>query len=168
MSKERRGSWFLTLIGVLLVLTSLGHMDSLLYWSRYQKEFSFLPELFVVIRYAGSWTQRVLGLFAGIGLICRNELSRRVIIALSVFNIITAYWKHPYDVFYQEMLKQRSTFEGALAQNGVAFDPVSLAWTVTISAVIFEVVTFGFLVWYLQRASIKEEFLNKRDADDIE
>lgn len=156
---EQRIDLAIAVVGWLIVLTSFGHMDSLTWFDRYRESFSFLSPETVSIRYAGSWIQRILGLLAGIGIIYRYGIARRTIIALSIFNLATAYWKHPFASFHKEMLARDLADPGFFERWGMPGTTfVSLTWHVTIAALIYEIACFSFLLYFFFRPDVKGRF----------
>ena len=158
--EKRRGlSFAITLVGWLIILTSFGHMNSLSLSSKYWQQFDFLPASFIVIRYAGSWIQRVVGLLSGIGIIFRNEFSRRTMIVLSLYNIVTAYWKHPLIVFQRQAAVWDIEWPHFFAQYGMPQMTFGrLAVPVAVMGVVYEWACFGFLLYFLTRPAVKSEF----------
>ena len=153
----------IVIFGVLIVVSSLVHMGKLagdLRW--YDKIFSYMPPWLMALRYCFSWMLRFVGLAAGFGILRRREWSRRVLLAIAVFTIITVYWKHPligFKLHAQYLDRQYADF---FIKNGVQRDLfASLATVSMVTNIVWEVVFNGVLMYYFTRTAVTRWFVTR-------
>ena len=95
--KERpRG---VTIFGILLIATSLMQITEWLmprYFNYYKEIFQPLPEHMIRLRYFISAIRRLSGSVVGIGILCRKDIFRKILLLIAAFTIFTLYWKHPF------------------------------------------------------------------------
>lgn len=146
------------IVGVLWVLSSLGQMITLCDWAWYQYTFSnqHLSDVMILVRYIGSWLQRILGLVGGMGLILQRRWAAKLVVFVSLFNIITVYGKHPYEAFVKQVAVFEQRYVGLFSQWGLEHMSVpTIARYVTITSCVVDVAAFGFFAYYLTRPRVK-------------
>jgi len=143
------GLAFLTL---LLVTASLFKLIRMTDFEYYQELYQQLPPYLINIRYVLSLLGKLLGLFAGIGLFYRNQLSRKVVIILSVISICILPWKYPYFVFENI---------ASITADGFASPPVPNHWYEVICYSLRDLVFSATFIWYLTRPKVKAFFLER-------
>ena len=133
------------IIGILWIAASLNRIIVVSNWPEYQHMFGYhyLPAAWVLIRYIGSLTQKVLGLIAGFGLVARQRWAAQTIIILSALNIVTVFWKHPYEAF-------RNASLGLAPKAEIVWFAVAMVWALN-------EVLFGLMIYYLTRPQIKAQ-----------
>ena len=117
-----------TLFGILLILSSLIHIQKLIHEiPLYVHYYSDLPPEWIVARYAFSWFQRLVGILAAVGILARREIARRLGIALGCFTVLTVYWKHPYAavLLHTQHLDKTLGFLLSWTGTGVTFSSVT-------------------------------------------
>jgi len=148
----------IVIISILWVASSLFQIWVLFNWQGYQHLFGnqYLPASWLLIRYTGSWIQRILGLIAGLGLWERRRWAAKIIIFLSVFNVVTVFWKHPYEAFRNASLglvPQSVIIK--LTQAHIPFS--SLLWFVVVLVWVMNELFFGFIIYYLTRPHLTSQ-----------
>jgi hypothetical protein len=151
-----------TILGWLLILSSFGHISTLLFgveW--YRSNFSYWPDWVFWSRYCFSWLQRLLGLTAGIGFLYGDKICRKIALAIAIFTITTVYWKHHYPAFQHHCQWMYTKFGGGLLGIAGADNP-AMRETCCYGAYLmncFGDVTFCLaLIYYLTLPSVKEYF----------
>jgi hypothetical protein len=71
-------------------------LEHILDFNHYLFMFQDLPPQLIVLRYWGSIGLRLLTLVAAFGMVMGKEGARRLMIYISVYTIVTIYFKHPY------------------------------------------------------------------------
>ena len=154
----------------LLIFSSLYQINTLIMerdW--YFMLYSHLPEWLMVMRYSFSWLQRILGLSAAIGMLMLKDFYRKLALVISVFSILTLYWKHPYTAFqkHTELLDKvfaantsLSNLFLKLSENGINISFSDL----TVASMLFhwflDIIFFGSLIYFLTRKEVKGQFLD--------
>jgi hypothetical protein len=148
----------IVILSILWTTSSVYQILILINWPGYQHTFGFqyLPASWVLIRYIGSLVQRILGLMAGLGLAGYRRWAAQTIIILSIFNIVTVFWKHPYEAFRNVSfaLVPRVVTE-TLEQVNIPFS--SFLWLVVVLVWVLNELYFGFMIYYLTRPHIKSQ-----------
>ena len=88
-----------SIFGILLVITSLLQLRTVMVYGQfgyYKQLFAPMSEQVLLVRYIVSMGLRILGLVAGIGVLSRREVFRKIILFNAYFTIFTIYWKHPF------------------------------------------------------------------------
>jgi hypothetical protein len=150
----------LAVIGSIFIITSLTQMLTLCHYSWYFHVFGgqYLPKTLVLIRYAGSWLQRILGLVGGLGLLFRYRWAAGIISAISAWSMITAYWKNPYAALKNMFVvaDQAHGYARAVANYGWPnFEITVLVWPTVIVLTIFNVLFFGGVLYYCNKPKIR-------------
>ena len=87
------------LIGFVVFLTVWELAQDILRYDVYQAMFAWLSPQETFFRYTFSIFSRELYILAGILVLLRKDVGRRILIFLSLFTVVTVYWKHPYHAF---------------------------------------------------------------------
>ena len=147
------------ILGGLFIISSLIQMHALLNFEWYKEVYRYLPGSLMIMRYSFSWIQRILGISAGIGLLYLNELSRKILLCISVFSILTLYWKHPFIAFqyHTEYLDRELGF--LFSHTGlphISFSSLVLPSLIVqdLSDILFN----GVVIYYLTRPKVKAMF----------
>lgn len=153
----------LVVFGVGLMVTSLLQMTTLVNADRYWYLFQHLPPMAIMGRYLVSWAARGIGLAAGIGILQRREVFRKMAIALGWVTIATVSWKHPYEGFARhisdlerQVPELRMLLSEALWQLGI--ERSTLTWIVVCVARAQEIALALLLIWYFTRSRVKAQF----------
>ena len=153
----------LVVFGVGLIVTSLSQMAALVEADRYWYLFQNLPPAAITGRYLVSWVARGIGLAAGIGIVQRREVFRKMAIALGWATIATVSWKHPYEGFARhlsdlELLvpEFRMRLSEALGQLGI--ERSTMTWMVVCTARAQEIALALLLIWYFTRSHVRAQF----------
>ena len=128
-------------------------------YNRYIYLFQDLPAQVVLLRYAGSWFWRILGLVVGVGLLFRKDICRKIGIGLCWYTIVTIYLKHPYaalDHAIQELVRQGAIDPGVWAAAGMSYP--AFVGTSVIMACSLDVLFFTVFIFYFQRADVRKFF----------
>lgn len=148
------------ILGVLLIYGVLYKLNGLKDYAYYKFLFQHLPETMIQIQYCLSISLRCVGLVTGIGLICRREFYRRTAIVLASVNLLTLYWKHPYEVFYHIAVFTEKGFPlpyPIIPKGEVLVHPM-FPW---ISLGIFSLIDVIFsvaIIYFLTRPDVKAQF----------
>ena len=158
MNNVSRGVRFL---GILFIASSLLQMSALGY-ARYQYLFQYLPVWMMLIRFIGSWVLRILGLIAGVGLLRGKEFSRKIILGISGYSLVTLYWKHPYDVVVHNLagnpvLGLWETMGFDIVGFNI-FGHLDFASYGVVFLCAEDALFFCFVLWYLNLGNIKKQF----------
>lgn len=162
MSKPKEAPIGVVLLGIGFMGTSLFHMVTLLDWGHYQYLFQDQPHRVVVVRYCVSWLLRFIGITAGFFLVRREEWSRRVIIAISVFTVLTIVWKHPYAGFARHTAYLDAQLK---SYNIVLPDSLTFSSFTGISVMvarIFDCLCAIFVAYYLSLPRVKSAFHSQK------
>jgi hypothetical protein len=152
------GAWVI-LFGALLILSSLVHMHKLLVEKGlYERYYSYLPAGLVAVRYSFSWVQRVLGILAGVGLLARKEIARKLAFFIGGFTILTVYWKHPYEAvrLHTQYLDQQLGHLLSWTGTGVTFS--GLTPLVVAALIACDIIFWAIFFYFFTRPSVKVQF----------
>ena len=137
--------------GAFMTLCALPNYD----WYKYC--LSDFDPAWIPLRYAVSWAQRLVGLIAGFGLIAHRRWAAQIVVYLSIFNILTVYWKYPYQSFIKQSIILNRDLGGMFAGIGVPeVNFTSHVMAAVVSAYLIDFLFFGFVVFYLTRPQVKE------------
>lgn len=149
----------IVLFGVLLVLSSLVHMHKLVADRQaYADYYGYLPTGWILARYAFSWLQRFAGILAGIGILARKEIARKLAFIIGGFTLATVYWKHPYPAvkLHCEYLDKQFGYFLPQAWTGISFS--SLAPLSVAALILCDIVFWGIFFYCFTRPSVKDQF----------
>lgn len=157
----------LVVFGVGLIVTSLLQITALVDAGHYWDLFQGLPPAAITGRYVASWVARGIGFAAGVGILQRREVFRKIAIALGWVTIATVQWKHPYDGFARHIsdLELRVPQFGALLREGfgqLGIERSTMTWIIVLIARAQEVLLALLLIWYFTRPHVKTQFRAKR------
>lgn len=147
------------LFGALLILSSLTHIHKLLAEKGlYEHYYSYLPTRLVAIRYAFSWFQRILGILAGVGILARKEIARKLAFFIGGFTILTVYWKHPYEAvkFHTQYLDQQLGHLLSWTGTGVTF--TALTPLVVAALIACDIIFWVIFFYFFTRPPVKCQF----------
>lgn len=124
------------------------------------------PRWAALLRYSFSWSQRILGLTAGCGILLHRELFRRLALVIACFTISTVYWKHPYAAYYLHTKRVMAQTNILFVQNGLPAIPFqSLVMPAMILNCLLDI---GFCLWlihYFTRPEVIAQFKNNGRTD---
>lgn len=149
-----------TIFGLLLIISSLVHIHKLIVdidW--YTSTYNYWPADLIVLRYAFSWFQRLLGILAGVGILMQKNPARLLAMGIAWFTMLTLYWKHPYPAFLlnaQNLDKQYGHIIAAAGVPGVSF--ASLAFVSLIVQFIGDIAFCSTLIYFFTRPPVKKQF----------
>ncbi|MEI7751265.1 MAG: hypothetical protein WCJ71_04145 [Candidatus Omnitrophota bacterium] len=147
------------IFGTLLILSSLVHMHKLAMEKElYEHYYSYLPVGLIGVRYAFSWFQRILGILAGVGLLVRKEIARKLAFFIGGFTILTVYWKHPYEAvrFHTQYLDQQMGHLLSWTGTGVTFS--SLTPFAVAALIACDVIFWAIFFYFFTRPPVKCQF----------
>lgn len=156
--------WGVAVLGFILISSSLVHMHKLLVdrlW--YMETYNYLPSWLMLSRYAFSWAQRIIGLGAGIGLLCRRNIARQMVIFIGWITMIFVFWKHPFPAWQKHVyyLEQQPAIRLLFAELGAPhFSIASVAWPALVVYYVLEIVFWSCFIYYLTRPRVKAHFLS--------
>lgn len=152
-----------TLFSILLIIYSLWQLLLVLDFPRYKYIFQFLPETSLLVRFCGSIVLRVLTIILATGILLYKNNFRKALIFLSVYNILTVYWKHPYETFvnwdryYQISPEKINTLIYRILGN-MAIDYQTIKMISVAAACISDVLFYGAIIYYFTRPRVKQRF----------
>ncbi len=149
-------------IGILWIVGSLGQMRVLtsFEWYQYCLSNQNLPAWLISFRYLISWTQRILGITVGVGLIAHRRWAATMAIFLSIFDIAAVYWRYPYQAFKNQSIVWDQRYGGMMAKFGyldIHFS--SYVMHAVILTYIVDILFFSFVLYYLTRPYVKERLI---------
>ena len=154
---------WVSLVGLFIVFISTVKIASLAQnWSRYRFLLRPMPENIIWLRYAGSLGLRVLGVIAGIGILRRQEMCRRLMIGLSSLTIVALHWKHPFYSFRPAMAIAHGWMAPLAARLGEPLPSleacVAGAWIPWMIVCSLDVALSSFLIFFFTRRDISKQF----------
>jgi hypothetical protein len=147
------------LFGVLLILSSLSHINKLVTEKDlYERYYSYLPAGLLAARYSFSWFQRIIGILAGVGILARKEMARKLAFFIGGFTILTIYWKHPYEAvqFHTQHLDQSLGHLLSWTGTGVTFS--GLTPFVVAALIASDIIFWSIFFYFFTRPSVKCQF----------
>jgi len=119
----------------------------------------FFPEHIILLRYLFSFSLRVVGIYTSIGLFFFRERYRMAVIFLCWFNILTLYWKHPYEAVYGSALStwKQFPFPGNYFMT-LSLTQEQLTWLWIGFFDLVEVTVNALVIFYLTRPKVKKIF----------
>lgn len=151
-----------TVVGILLFAGSMMKLGTVIDLSYYRILHSPLSEGTILFRYVGSVGLRILGIIAGIGIVYRKDLCRRLAIGLAVFTIAAIHWKHPLHAFKNVMASQHGQLEALAKLFGKPAPTLeamqSIAWIPRLAVCATDIAISAFLIVFLTRREISKQF----------
>lgn len=148
-----------TIFGAILIISSLGHMVTLLDFNHYVYLFQPLPGKIILLRYFISWALRIIGLISGIGILYLKNTFRKLALYLFLVTIVTVSWKHPYVGFQRHAAYLDQIFSYQMQLKGVVLPSFSsIAGIATMGARILDVLFAGIFIYYFTRLKVKGQF----------
>ena len=154
---DQQKLWGLKVLGFVFIISSLAQIRVIANYDWYQFCVSYLPPETIFIRYIISWAQRIIGLSIGAGLIAHRRWAAQLAIYLSVFEVMFAYWKYPYESFKIQCAVWDKQYGWMIKQAG--FPKIHFSSYVIYDVVfscVLHVLFFGFVLYYLTRPYVKE------------
>lgn len=156
---QKRRSRGVTICGVALILLSLNTIIALLDFNYYLYLFQYLPKELIIFRYFISWMDRSIEFILGVGILCLNDMARKLLIATRIFIIVTIHLKHPLQGLGNHI--QHLGREGLinikyLEAQGISFQ--KLTWMGTMGACAFDILIALFLIYFFTRPKIRAQF----------
>ncbi len=157
---QKKISAGVVIFGVLLILTSIWQAQKFLSFDNYSRVFQQLPQFFIVGRYIISITLRVLGFLAGIGLLLRKDIARKLALGIVIFTLFTLYWKHPYFVVYNYYkISFYFTQNPDMMTQFVLPETIKQYALVTLAVFyLFDIIFCSGLIYYFTRPKVKAQF----------
>jgi hypothetical protein len=164
---ERRAlSKGVVIFGVLLILSSISHMLKLsVERTAFDEYYSYYPAWLMPIRYYFSWLQRILGILAGIGILARKEIARKLAFVIGGFTVLTVYWKHPYEAvkLHAAHLDQQYGYLLTHLRENVfptTYDVTfsSIAPLGVAGLILCDFVFWGIFFYFFTRPSVRDQF----------
>jgi hypothetical protein len=145
---------------VSILLTSLMHMHKLIVERDFAFfAFSYWPHWLFMIRYCFSFGMRILGLTAAVGMLRLKEISRKIMLGISWFTILTIYWKHPYEGFKNHTAYLDEHFGYLLADYGFPqFTFSQFTKAAMVGTIAWDLFFFSLMIYYLTRPAVKARF----------
>jgi len=161
-SRNESNFWGISIFGTLLVLGALGwFMLSLSNFSFYEHLFRHLSREAVVSRYSLSVSARLIGLIAGIGILYRKNIFRRIGIYLCLSTLVSIYWKHPVVLFEQavyDLDAKTNNMFSVLQEHGISY--LDIAHISRFILCLLDVCFALCFIFYFTRPKVKEQFKN--------
>lgn len=151
------------LIAFLLVGRTMRHLWRLCVsgnFTTYQKLFNgFLSETEIMVRYTVSIGLRAAIVAAAIGLLFSHNVSRKALVGISWFAILTILWKHPYDILYRSALNiwEHYPIPGKWFMS-LDLTQEQLAWVWLFFFNTVEITVCALTIYILTRPSVKSQF----------
>jgi len=147
---------FLIIAGSAMKLMTVGNLPY------YRSVHAPLTEGALLFRYAGSVGLRILGVIAGIGIIRRKEMGRRLLIGLCSFTIVVIHWKHPLHSFRATLAATHGRLETVAALLGkpapTLDEMYAVAWLPRLAVCAADVALSAFLIFFFMRRKVAQEF----------
>jgi hypothetical protein len=115
----------------------------------------------VLIRYWVSWTIKIAGLIAGIGVLKLNDWCRKLAIFNSLFIVLTVTLKHTYTAYSLHTKDLDQTLGGILP--GVSFS--SLTWPALIIQRSIDIIFGLLLICFFTRPEVRKQFICGRHSN---
>lgn len=158
---------------VTIIVTSLGHMITLLDLEHYRYLFYPIPEQLLLLRYFVSWALRIVGLACGIGLLCKSNLSRITALYLFLFTALTVSLKHPYQgfkrhaIYLDQLVVKYGNYPARWGGQGIP----SFSSVAKVSAIVIRIIDFLFaaaFIFYFTRPKIRKYFTKNSSCGLLE
>lgn len=150
--------WPLVLNAMMILLIAIA-VDFLIRYGSYEyyaNLFSAMPLWLINVRFVFSVVLRIIIILGSIGVLLRSRIARKLILAYSIFTILTIYWKHPYVAFKNVFEWQAAN--GTLPENVAA----NLHWYILglmlffyIKDILISIIT----IYLLRRENIAMQFI---------
>lgn len=148
------------IFALLMIERCIRHMWYMRSFLGYRHIFiDYLPEYSIILRYLFSLSLRIAGIFISVGSLFFKARYRMALICFSWFNILTIYWKHPYQAVYKHAFSswEQFPFPGKFFMT-LDLTQEQLTW-LWIGFFDFVEVTFNaLLIFYLTRPKVKKLF----------
>jgi hypothetical protein len=140
---------------VILMLSTISSVKT----GHYDYLFGYLPEGRFHARYIISWADKILELISAIGILCLNDVGRRIAILTWFLIVCGVSVKHPYVAFQNHVL--------ALNQLGVinlewlkahGIPSENFIWWCVIGARLQDGLFGLFLIYFFTRPHVKKQF----------
>lgn len=168
----------ITVLGVSFFVfagTQLYYFICLIKYDGYVKFFHTMPPWLAEMRYFFSLFLRVIICIAGIGLITRKEIYRKITLGIFTFNLIFVHWKHPIQAFYQSFtnVPMRAFIDAPLSEHSdiilprclimkmsliLGNDIISSAWIAKICFSLLDIGVSLLVIFIFTRPTIKHLF----------
>jgi len=145
----------LWLIGLFLLSFAGYDLLNFMDYDYYQLMFLGLPKWLITLRYAFSIILRCATIYITLGVLYFNERARQLLIAIAIFTIVTAYWKHPYSVFENIAIMAEKAW-GLNTSNGLNY-PV-YPWISMFVYVTADLLIAGITIYCLTLPKVKALF----------
>lgn len=160
INKSYIGVVILALLVIGRYVYHLWYMDVHYGFEKYRLAFAgFMPYYEIVLRYSLSNTMRIVGIALSVGLLMTSEYCRRFMVYLCWFNILTIYWKHPFQSIYHvaPSIADRFPFPGNWIMS-LDLSQEQLTWVWIIVFNLVELIMSGAVLIYLTRPNVKALF----------
>lgn len=151
--KKKLSKEIMILSGIVILYSFQGLPTLDFTW--YAVKFYPLSERLILARYVFSITLRIFLFIAGVGILFRKDIFRKIIVLISLFTICTVYWKHPFICF-------KNSFMFNIRQSIIPADLLPkidmIAWFCVITSYIMDIIVASFFIYLFTRSKIKEQF----------
>ncbi|MBU4334012.1 MAG: hypothetical protein KKD07_06185 [Candidatus Omnitrophica bacterium] len=135
-----------------------------MFFDLYEFMFQFLPQNYILARYVGSLSLRLIFIISALGLMYYKNIFRKAIMIACLYTIITVYWKHPYEAlinFDRYFNFNVMTFNQSLyAHFRYKFlDYYYIKKLSIIVAYVIDITLYGSIIFYLNRKKVKKYFI---------
>jgi hypothetical protein len=170
----KRRSSGVTFVAIIYIIASLDQLWGQQNFDNYRFMFQHLPFSYMVLRYCGSLILRAAGVLIGFELLFLRNWARKTLIALAGYHIVTAYWRHPYQVFFNIAVQMENNKLGYILPpgtdlssgypifpSGAEFVPLAFGWipvSLTVYFILIDLVGNSFLIWFFTRSKVKAQF----------
>ena len=153
---KRKRSRGVTILGYLLIFSSLGAMITLVSFNHYKYLFHHLPEEVMLVRYFISWTLRIVGRISGIGILRLSDICRKIAIAIFCITIMGVCVKNSYACFSNLIrLLDQLPIAGALGGPGIFSSVIRPA---VITSRILDIIFSVCFIYFFTRPRVREQF----------
>jgi len=141
--------------GIFMVFMPLRELTGLFNYDGYRSLFGAFSEQAVRARYLFSVLFRILLITAGIGIILRKELFRRLLVLLSGFTIVTIFFKHPLSCFrgITDVMSAKGTLPEVFLKN-----PEMFVWIMFLYNCLLDLGVSVWMIYFFTRPEVKELF----------
>lgn len=155
--KELMGA---AVLGILLMIFSVAQFEKLLSWEYYRWLFQPFPKDGVFIRYGVSILLRTLAFVAGLGILLKRDLFRRLAVLVSIASALTVFFRFPFWVFIRHEKVAFGVVAKLMGFPEITRPPL-FNIGLGISAALFYAMELGFpvlLIFYFSRPVVKQWF----------
>jgi hypothetical protein len=136
------------IFGLILIISSVDQMIHIPKFDEYGFINHGLNVYVLKLRFIISWALRIIGLISGIGILFLEERVRKLLLALSVFSILTVFFRHTYSSFvlYTTPIYDQGSVKGLSLE--------SFTWIAVFVRCGIEIIFSSSVIYYFTRPKI--------------